>query len=363
MRVLITNNTLAERTGTALYVRDLAERLLARGHRPSVYSPAPGEVARELGRAGVEVVADPRRLSATPDLVHGHHEIPTMAALLHFRDVPALFVCHDRRHHSDIPPRLPRIYRYVAVDNQCRERFVEHGIGEARIRVVPNGVDLRRFRPRGPLPGRPRRALVFSNNASERTYVPVVREACVRAGLSLDVIGAAAGTHCAEPEAVLGQYDLVLAKGRCAVEAAVVGAAVILCDALGTGPLVTTENLETLLRFDSTTKRLWHRPLDPDLLVAEMAHYDARDATEVSHRLRRWADLDGVVQQLLAIYDEVLSEHGAAGRRQAEEAAAVAAYWRGSRQRRLRDRLKRLPAVGPLLLALKRKLAPYRPHF
>jgi hypothetical protein len=363
LHVLITNNTLAERTGTALYVRDLAERLLARGHKPCVYSPVLGEVARGLARAGIEVVADPRKLSGTPDLVHGHHEIATMAALLHFRDVPGIFVCHDRRHHSDIPPTLPRIRRYVAVDYQCRERFGEHGIAEERIRVVPNGVDLRRFRPRSPLPERPRRALVFSNNASERTYLPVVREACVRTGLSLDVIGAAAGTPSAEPEAVLGQYDLVLAKGRCAVEAVAVGAAVVLCDALGTGPLVTTDNLETLLRFDSRSKRLWHKPLDADLIAAEMARYDARDATEVSRRVRRWADLDGVVQQLLAIYDEVLTEHAAAGRREADEAAAVAAYWRSSRQRRLRDRLKRLPGVGPLLLALKQKLAPYRPQF
>ena len=43
MKVLITNFRLAARTGTELYVHDLALRLLERGHTPVVYSPVLGE--------------------------------------------------------------------------------------------------------------------------------------------------------------------------------------------------------------------------------------------------------------------------------------------------------------------------------
>ena len=353
---------MAERSGTTLYVRDLAERLLARGDTPLVYTPQPGEVARELEQAGVDVVTDPRKLSTTPDLIHGHHEIPTMEALLSFPGVPGLFVCHDPKHHSDIPPAFPRIRRYVAVDYYCRERFVAHGIAEERIRVVPNGVDLRRFQPRPPLPERPRRALVFSNHASEQTHLPAVREACVQAGLSLDVIGAATGTPCARPETVLGQYDLVFATGRSAVEAAAVGTAVILCDGRGAGPLATSDNLDALRRLDSRTRHRWHQPLRGDVILREIARYDARDAAEVSRRVRQWADLDGVVQQLVAIYHDVLSEHAATRGLAAEETAAAAAYRRSSRSRRLRYRLKLVPGLGGWLLAVKQKVAPYRPE-
>ena len=344
-------------------MRDLAERLLARGDTPLVYTPEPGEIAQELRRSGVEVAVDPRKLSAKPDLIHGHHEIPAMKALLYFRGVPGLFVCHDRRHHSDIPPAFPRICRYVAVDYYCRERLIEHGIAEERIRIVPNGVDLARFRPRDPLPERPRRALVFSNNASERAYLSVVREACARAGLSLDVIGAAAGTPCERPETVLGQYDIVFAKGRSAVEAAAVGTAVVLLYAHDAGPLVTSGNLDGLRRLDGRTKHLWQRPLDSEVIAGEIARYDARDAAEVSRRVRRWADLDGVVRQLVMIYHEVLTEHARADGCDVEETAAATAYRRRSRGRRLRDRTKRVPGLGPLLLAVKQKIAPYRPEF
>jgi glycosyltransferase involved in cell wall biosynthesis len=361
LHTLITNDTLAERSGTALYVRDLATGLLARGDTPHVYSPAPGEIAAELRQAGVEVVDDPAKLSRTPDVIHGHHEIPTMTAVLHFRGVPGIFVCHDRRHHSDTPPRFPRLRRYVAVDHYTRERLREHGIAEDRIRVVPNGVDLRRFRPRGPLPARPRRALVFSNNASERTYVPAVREACARAGLSLDVIGAASGHPCRWPEAVLGQYDIVLAKGRCALEAAAVGAAVIVCDALGAGPLATTGNLHSILRFDGGRGQFQVNAVRPDAIADQIALYDAQDAAEVSRRIREWADLDSMVQRLVAIYHEVLAEQAREGTRLEDERAAAAAYRRGSRVRRARHRVKHIPGLGRLLLALKQKIAPYRP--
>jgi hypothetical protein len=285
-----------------------------------------------------------------------------MAALLHFPGVPGIFVCHDRRHHSDIPPAFPRIRRYVAVDHMCRERLVEHGLPEERLRVVPNGVDLQRFRPREPLPARPRRALIFSNNASERTHVPVVREACARAGLSVDVIGRAAGRVCAEPEAVLGQYDLVLAKGRAAAEAAAVGAAVILCDALGAGPLMTSANLDALQRLDGQAKHRWLRPLTADVVHREIARYDAADAAEVSRRIRQWADLRNVVAQLVAIYHEALAEQAGAADSGAE-AAAARAYLRSSRHRRMRQRIKQLPVVGRLTLAVKHRIAPYRPTF
>jgi hypothetical protein len=362
LRVLITNNVLTGRTGTELYVRDLALGLMARGDTPLVYSPALGEIADALGQAGVEVVSNPGKLSVTPDVIHGHHEIPTMTALLHFAGVPGIFMCHDRRHHSDIPPTFPRILRYIAVDNYCRERFAEHSIPDARVRVIFNGVDLKRFKPRGPLPDRPQRALVFSNNASERTHLPVVRDACARAGLSLDVIGSGSGNPCARPEAVLGQYDLVFAKGRCAVEAVAVGTAVILCDALVAGPLVTSRNLDALRHFNSSTKHLWQQPLRSELVLQEIGCYDARDVAEVSRRVRGWVDLRTVVDQLVAVYREVLTEHAQGSWSRQEEVRAAAAYRRRSRSRRFRERIKRVPVVGGLALALKQKIAPYRPE-
>ena len=355
LRVLLTNMTLATRTGTELYVRDLALALSARGHTPMVYSPRLGSIARELTRADVEVVHNPRWLRTSPDLIHGHHWMPTMAALLRCRGVPGMFVCHDFIHDSDVPPIFPRLLRYVAVDENCRRRLLRHRVPGHRIRVVGNGVDLCRFTPRGPLPKRPERALIFSNYACEGTHLSAVRQACHRAGLAADVLGARAGASSEHPETVLGQYDIIFAKGRCALEALAVGAAVILCDWPGSGPLVTASNLDRLHGCNFGWPALGG-PLSVEALMREIGQYDPEDAAEVSRRVRGHYGLDAMVEELEAVYREVITEFGTMDSRVGSDAERVAArtYWAASRSERIRNQIRSLPIVGPALVAMRR---------
>lgn len=49
---------------------------------------------------------------------------------------------------------------------------------------------------------------------------------------------------------MLGGYDLVFAKARCALEAMAVGCAVVLCDVGGLGPLVTRAQVQHLRRWN-----------------------------------------------------------------------------------------------------------------
>jgi hypothetical protein len=135
-----------------------------------------------------------------------------------------------------------------------------------------------------------------------------VREACAQAGIKLDVLGAGANTATAHPERVLGQYDLIVAKARCVLESLAVGTAVILCDYRGSGPLVTTNELENLRRFNFGIRTL-REDLDPEILWREIARYDAQDAAEVSRRIRATTAVDGSVEELLSLYADIISEH------------------------------------------------------
>jgi len=247
--------------------------------------------------------------------------------LLRFPGVPAVFFCHDWRAWHDAPPRHPRLRRYVPVDATVRDRLLfEHAIPAERIHLRPNAVDLARFAPRGPLPPTPARALLFSNYAREDTHLATVREACGRAGVPLDVIGAGAGRIVAAPEAVLADYDLVFAKGRSALEALAVGAAVVLCDFRGIGPMVTAAELDALRLANFGTRTL-QTPLAPEPLLAQIRRYDPRDAAEVTRRIRATAGLDAAVDDLVALYRAVVAEQAAAGPDdQAAELAAAADY-------------------------------------
>jgi hypothetical protein len=329
LRILFTNITLASRTGTELYIKEAALGLLRRGHTPLVYSPDLGEVAEEIRAATIPVVDDLTRLGAPPDVIHGHHHQQAMTALLHFPGVPAIFVTHDQAAWHDAAPLFPRIRRYVAVDWTNRDRVLfEQGVPEERVLVLLNWVDLDRFPPRGPLPERPRRALVFSNYAQADTHLPAVQEACRRAGLPLDVVGSGVGRSLVNPGEVIAEYDLVFAKAKSALEALAVGTAVVLCDFRGLGQMVTGAGFDTLRRLNFGLRSLRH-PLVPDLIVREIERYDARDAAEVSRRVREEAGLEPALDRLVALYEEVIAEHEREGPSDpAEESRAAAVYLR-----------------------------------
>jgi Glycosyltransferase Family 4 len=272
-----------------------------------VYSPLLGPVAEEMEALGIPVVSDLRRLEQAPDIVHGHHHVPTVRALLHFRLARGLFVCHDGLAATDVPPRLGRLRRYVAVDLNCRGRLEGYGIPEERLRVIHNWVDLTRFVARPPLPPTPRRALVFSNYAGFGTHLEAVQAACRELGLPVDVLGAGSGQHTDQPENALGRYDVVFAKARCAIEALAVGTAVVLCDQRGLGPMVTAADMPWL-RSWNFGMRLLREPLAVAGIVREVRRYDPDDAQRASRYVREHAGLPAAVAEYLALYREILAE-------------------------------------------------------
>jgi hypothetical protein len=329
LRILITNKSFAIRGGAELYVRDLAEGLILRGHTPIVYTTDPGKVASEIRALSVPVIEDLSLLSTPPDVIHGQDHVQTITALLHFSGVPAVFFCHGWLAWEAAAPRFPRLLRYVAIDNLCRDRMLlEHGIPEDRIEVLLNFVDLNRFRSRDALPRFPQRALLLSNYANEGSIFEL-QEACARRKIALDKRGLGFGNDVAKPEEMLGNYDLVFAKGRSALEALSVGAAVVLSDPwVGLGSLVTTNEFEHLrsLNFGFRTLR---RPLSADLIGQEIDRYDAADAAQVSRMVRASAGRDEAVDRIISLYQEVIAENQNLGEPdRCREAEAAAAYLR-----------------------------------
>ena len=304
MRVLITNCVLERPTGTEIVVCDLARELCSRGHEVTVYSPRLGVIAERARTAGARLTSDLAEVSE-PEVVHGHHHLNTVTALFRFPRTCGIFACHDAASWRDAAPLFPRILRYVAVDLTCRDRLVADGVDPKRISIIPNAVDLKRFRVRGPLPVRPRRALVFSNYVTEGRYLELVRSVCRSAGILVDVAGRGVGRQCDAPEDLLGQYDLVFAKGRCALEAVALGCAVILIDPGAMGGMVTSINFAGL-KLLNCGRRALTRPIHAESLAAEISHYDSSDAHAVSQLVRAGSALDTVIHEWMDLYAEVM---------------------------------------------------------
>jgi glycosyl transferase family 4 len=376
LKVLITNHSLRERTGTEIYAIDLARGLLASGHTPMLYSPRPGALAERIRRETVPVIDDLDRLNIPPDIIHGQHADETVTALLRFPNAPAIYVCHDWYQSIDAPPRFSRVLRCVAVDSQCRDKLVfEHGVPEERVSVLLQSIDLKKFRPRAPLPSRPRRALILCNYTKENEYLEAARAACARAGVSLDVYGMGVGRSHERPEELLAEYDVVFAKARTALEALAVGASVVVYWWRRLGPVVTTAELERLRRDNFGMRAMGPRSTPEEFgrdIVVALGRYDADEAARVSERVRAQAGRERLVGEFVELYESVIAEHAAQPSRDDEaEARAAAAYLRSlslikskeydllydSATFRLRGRLLRMPLVGGIARALVRAAA------
>ena len=324
LTVLLTNFDLGARAGSQLYLRDVALGLLKRGHTPVAYSLRLGEVARELSAATVPVTDDLERITAPPDVIHGHHNHDLFTALLRFPGVPAVRMCHGWL--EDAPQPFPRVLRYLAVDDTTRDRCVcEWGLPADRVDVLLNFVDLSTFVPRRSLPARPSRALVFSNQAQEHLWA--VREACQAAGMSVDALGLGAGRSTAHPASVLPRYDIVFAKARCALEAMACGAAVVLCDGAGVGPMVTATEWPALRRLNFGIRTL-REPVSPEAIAREIGRYDASDAREVTRMVVASAGADHVIETLVETYRSVMAEHERNPSDPRDELRAAARYLR-----------------------------------
>lgn len=306
MKILITNCVLARRTGSELYVKEVAEALLRRGHTVGIFSEELGALADELRAAGILVTDDLSKIGWKPDIIHGQHYLETLAAIHRFPDVPVVFLRHGWRPWQERPPLHPNIFRYFAVDGLTLKNATEkRGVPEDRISLIHNFVDLDRFTVRGSLPYTPESAVVFNNVASESNFLPLVREACRRSGIRLDVMGAASGHPCQHPEKKLGGYDIVFAVGRSALEALATGTAVIVCGEIGVGPMVTTANFRQLRENNFGTATMYSGP-DTDAINREIQKYDADDSVELTRELRSLIGISEAIDNLESIYHEAI---------------------------------------------------------
>jgi len=308
MRILITNNTLNARAGTEMYVRDLALSLKDKGITAICYSPRLGEVADELLDHGIETISDLQQLTHKPDLIHAHHFTSSASAFFTFPQIPAVFVCHGLMPWPETPLiKFQQIQKFIAVDQASRDRLINDlNISTKEITIIQNGVDLKRFHlNHNNDPSRNKRALVFSNQAQEASILSLAN-ACAANGIQLDVIGAAVDKPIDRPEKILGEYGLVFAKSRAALEAMACGCNVILADYGKWGGAVTPQNWLKLRKLNFGLRAI-DRKLDENDISNEISNIKWEQGKQLAELVIKHASLDSMTEQMIDEYQKILS--------------------------------------------------------
>ncbi|MDX8464485.1 glycosyltransferase [Mesorhizobium sp. VK23B] len=320
MRILITNLSVAQNSGSESVVELLADGLRGAGHQTMLLTTNLGGMADRMRQRGHHVVDRIAEIVDKPDIIHGQHLTPCLTALARFPDVPAVFSCHSSFYEIEAPMPHPQIRHWIAVDEACKAKCLSRGIPADKIDLIYNAVDLERFRQRPPLPARPKRGLLLTKNFEHQQ---AVREACARNGIQLDELGPATNRYSQQIEKDLLAYDIVFATARMAIEAAAVGCSVVVCDARGFAGMLDTGNMESWRRANLGVGLL-SRPVTIENLTAAISSYNAENAAAVSAYFRDKAGSTHFIDEHLRIYNEVLR---AGLRATPEEVALGTASW------------------------------------
>jgi hypothetical protein len=282
MKVVLGRQSLATLGGSETYALTVARELERLGHDVTLVAEELGIAAAVAGRRGIRIA----RLDEAPsgcDAVIAHDLPMAVALAARYPDARRVFVIHSDGWDLQLPPLVPGLVDAVVA---CSDRFA------ARARALPLEVPIIRLREpvdtdaylfTTALPERPGQALIVSNylqGERRRMLVDAWENAgieCVQAGAPTEVV--------IDLAPALASADIVVAKGRAALEGMCAGRAVYLYDQYGGDGWVTPDNYPAL-EADHFGGQATPRPRTGADLVADLADYSPEMGV-VNHELVR----------------------------------------------------------------------------
>jgi hypothetical protein len=310
MKILMTNHRLQSLGGTELFVAEIAEALVSRGHQVCVFSTAiSNPIADRLTNLQIPFITNPKACPFQPDIIHGQHHLEAITALCSWPLCPAIYFIHGATPWEETPPKHPRILSYLGTSPRFAWFVAETcGLPESSFIVAPNFFDSRRFTQPRPPNTTTGRALVFHNTmAPDGPAIKTLRSACETVGLKLDTLGNAFGLTSPHPEHILPDYDVVFAAGRSAIEAMASGCAVIPVSAEQSADWICPDNFADLAMRNFTAE-VHTPPIDLQHIISELRRITPDQTLAITQLIRQEATIDRTTDILISAYTSAISQ-------------------------------------------------------
>ncbi len=307
-RILITQRELKNFGGSELFAIEIARALKSLGREVAIYCPSPGKLSNIVTPSGIPVCETLDAVPFRPDIIHGQHHLPTMAALAHFPDVPAIYCWHGARPWVEQSPVHPRIRYHVVTSIRMGPRLsTEFGMPSDRVVTIPNFVDLQRFSRVRKVSGAPTRAVLYGQAGFHPGELAQLERSCAENGLALDKVCPAYGNPRPRPEYFLPDYDVAFAIGRCAIEALACGCAVMPIVPQLAGALVTTQNLDDWADSNFSPRYFTSADvMDSKWLAGELARITPEALHAVTQSVRTRHAMEHAVAAFMELYERTI---------------------------------------------------------
>lgn len=270
MRLLLASNHLGL-GGSESYLLTVAEQLDRLGHEATFFAVEMGAGA-ELARSRGFAVVDAGGLAGEFDAALVQDAGVALQLASRHPGLRQVFVAHSESFDLQLPPQLEGMVAAAVVLNDrvlARLRALALPIPVLRLRQP---IDIERFVPAAPLPERPRRALLLSNNpVADR--MRMLEAACEELGLELVRVGGEAGQS-SDPRAALLSAEIVIGYGRSILEAMACGRAAYVYDRHGGDGWVTAESYPEI-EAAGFSGRSGREIVDAAALLDDLRRYEA----------------------------------------------------------------------------------------
>ena len=273
MQIVLAAHSLAGMGGSETYLVTVADHLQRLGHDVWVHSPEHGKSTDAAVALGLRVADGEHGLPADPQALIVQDGVVACELALRYPRTPQVFVAHSDIFDLQLPPQLPGLVALVVTLYDRVERRILALAQNHEIVRLSQPVDVERFKPRRPLPERPRVAMTLGNYVHGQR-LEMLEHACTRAGIELRHVGGFAGGG-EEPAAqALNDADIVFGKARVIHEAMACGRAAYVFDHNGGDGWVTAETY-AVLAPDNFGGQSLPVTIDEERLVEDLAAYDA----------------------------------------------------------------------------------------
>jgi hypothetical protein len=270
MRIVIGALALANPAGTETYVSLVARELQRLGHDVVVVAEELGAMAAHMQRQGVVVTSATAGLPDGCDAILAN-DTPSAASLAaRFPGARLVHVAHSDVFDHQLPVLVPGVTDAVVV---CSDRFAARmqalalDVPVVRLRLP---VDIDHYLGTGPLPQRPRRALIVSNYLTGERRRALV-DAWAGQGVTCTQIGVLTEPQF-DPAPAMRAADIVVAKAGAALEGMACERAVYVYDQFGGDGWITPDNYAAF-EADNLAGLASAGPRTPAQLAADLADY------------------------------------------------------------------------------------------
>ena len=309
LRVLLTNHHLIDFTGSEIYTLTLAEQLAKKGHDVVVYSRYVDKTKILFDEIGIRVVENIDEIKNIHfDVAHVHHNINAMELRNIFPELPIVYLSQGVIPFLEQPPVIDlHISKYFSLSDEVANNLISSGIPHSKIILLGNMIDEIKFLPRSGINENPRNALVISGRIdSEKENV--IRNACSELNINLKFIGGRFGEvsqH--EIKTLIEESDVVFSLGRGAIEAMMMGRAVIIYDYLG-GDGMITENNFTEIKKNNFSGRRFKKNFSVIELINEIKKYDITSVMNVRNLAIQNFSAAILTDELVKHYEDAIAK-------------------------------------------------------